>query len=693
MTPTMKKVLIIGGIAIIAIAAVIGVVISLPSGGDDTTTTTTSTSTTVTTAKPNGGNDTTTTTTTTTKPNEGTTTTTTTTKPKEDEPDPHEHVEEVIPGKAATCTETGLTDGVKCSVCGETLTAQTVIPKTPHTETTVKGTAATCTKEGLTDGTKCSVCGEVIVAQTAIPTVAHTYDDKYDDTCNICGFVRDAECAHTNTEKVLGKAATCTSTGLTDGEKCSKCGEILVAQTVIPKKDHTESDWITDANATCTTNGSKHKECTVCHATLSTGEIAKTGHAYGSVVTPPTCQRSGYTTYTCSRCGDMYRDDYTPTVAHNYEAVETVPATCSSDGYTIYACSMCGDFEYRDHTDKLSHTPGTWTVTKDPTREEEGERRTYCTTCGALMTEAIPAISDPSEGLQFTLNSDGASYSVSGIGECKDTVVTIPSEYRGLPVTEIASNAFYENQSIKKVILPSSIVQIGNSAFANCKSLYTVELSENLKIIGEQAFQFSGLVYITLPASLESIKHMSFANCPSLIEVCNLSSISEQDLNFYGSIYFNCKNKITDERNSKIREAYGMLLYENGEDKYIMRYIKDSDTLAIGLGDYWADGYEIYSSAFYGNTTLKTVSILRNITAIGASAFEKCTALESVTFTDSVQSIGSRAFAFTGSFDIYYQSTADKWNAIDKESFLDYQDSGSITVYVDNGNGQLTPLN
>lgn len=312
MTPTMKKVLIIGGIAIIAIAAVIGVVISLPSGGDDTTTTTTSTSTTVTTAKPNGGNDTTTTTTTTTKPNEGTTTTTTTTKPKEDEPDPHEHVEEVIPGKAATCTETGLTDGVKCSVCGETLTAQTVIPKTPHTETTVKGTAATCTKEGLTDGTKCSVCGEVIVAQTAIPTVAHTYDDKYDDTCNICGFVRDAECAHTNTEKVLGKAATCTSTGLTDGEKCSKCGEILVAQTVIRKKNHTESDWITDANATCTTNGSKHKECTVCHATLSTGEITKTGHAYGSVVTSPTCQRRGYTTYTCSRCGDMYRDDYTP---------------------------------------------------------------------------------------------------------------------------------------------------------------------------------------------------------------------------------------------------------------------------------------------------------------------------------------------------------------------------------------------
>ncbi|MBR2422192.1 MAG: discoidin domain-containing protein, partial [Oscillospiraceae bacterium] len=38
------------------------------------------------------------------------------------------HTEEIIPGKAATCTETGLTDGVKCSVCGKILTAQEEIP-------------------------------------------------------------------------------------------------------------------------------------------------------------------------------------------------------------------------------------------------------------------------------------------------------------------------------------------------------------------------------------------------------------------------------------------------------------------------------------------------------------------------------------------------------------------------------------
>lgn len=694
MTPQMKKILIIGGIAIIAIAAVIGVVIALPSGGDGTTTTTSST--TATTTKPSGGNDTTTTTTTTTKPSKDTTTTTTTTTttkdPSGDEPPTHEHTPVVDAEIPATCTKTGLTEGSHCSACGEVIVKQTVIPKTPHTEIPVKGTAATCTEEGLTDGTKCSVCGEVIVAQTKLPTVAHTYDDKYDDTCNICGFVRDAECAHTSTEKVSGTPATCKSTGLTDGEKCSVCGEILIAQTVIPKKNHTESGWITDAAATCTADGSKHTECTVCHITIKTGTITKLKHSYDSVVTPPTCETEGYTIYTCSKCGDTYRDDYTPTVAHNYEAVETVPATCSNGGYTVYSCSMCGDFEYRDRTDKLSHTPGTWTVTKEPTREEEGERYTDCTVCGDRIYETIPAITDPSEGLSFTLNSDGASYSVSGIGECKDTVVTIPSEYRGLPVTEIADSAFRTNRQIKKVILPDTIEKIGNYAFNECRSLYTIELSENLKTIGDQAFEFSGLVYITLPASLESINYRTFGNCVSLIEVCNLSSkISDWDMT-RSNLYDNCKSRITSNTDSKIREVYGMLLYENGNDKYIMRYIKSSDTLYIDLGDTWIDGYAIYNCAFYGNTTLKNVTFLRSITSIGASAFENCTALESVTFTDSVQSIGNRAFAFTGSFDIKYQGTADKWNAIEKKSFWNYQDSGSITVYVNDGNGYMTKL-
>lgn len=98
------------------------------------------------------------------------------------------HTEETIPGKAATCTETGLTDGVKCSVCGTVLVAQQEIPATGHTVVTDEGKAPTCTETGLTEGSHCSVCNEVLVAQQEIPATGHTYDavTTGNNVCTVC---------------------------------------------------------------------------------------------------------------------------------------------------------------------------------------------------------------------------------------------------------------------------------------------------------------------------------------------------------------------------------------------------------------------------------------------------------------------------------------------------------------------------
>lgn len=77
---------------------------------------------------------------------------------------------------------------------------------------------------------------------------------------------------HTKTT-VLGKTATCSEKGLTDGVKCSKCGLVLVEQTEIDKLAHISSDWIIDKNATTTQTGSKHKECVNCKTLLETKTI------------------------------------------------------------------------------------------------------------------------------------------------------------------------------------------------------------------------------------------------------------------------------------------------------------------------------------------------------------------------------------------------------------------------------------
>lgn len=80
------------------------------------------------------------------------------------------HVEVEDKGKAATCTESGTTDGKHCDVCKEVLVKQEPIPALGHTEIIDEAIPATCTTPGKTEGTHCSVCGTVTLAQETVTT-------------------------------------------------------------------------------------------------------------------------------------------------------------------------------------------------------------------------------------------------------------------------------------------------------------------------------------------------------------------------------------------------------------------------------------------------------------------------------------------------------------------------------------------
>ena len=85
-----------------------------------------------------------------------------------------------------------------------------------------------------------------------------------------------------------------------------------------------------------------------------TTELAACEHDYAAAVTEPTCTEQGFTTYTCSKCGDSYVDDYVDALGHDYQPEATAP-TCTEGGFTTYTCARCGDSYIADELDATGH--------------------------------------------------------------------------------------------------------------------------------------------------------------------------------------------------------------------------------------------------------------------------------------------------------------------------------------------------
>ena len=260
-----------------------------------------------------------------------------------------------------------------CSVCGDSYIGNSV-SATGHTSEIIPGKAPTCTDTGLTDGAKCSTCGDILTAQTEIPANGHT-DDNNNYICDVCD--KDI-CTNHNETSIEGKAPTCTNTGLTDGVKCADCGDIIVAQETIPALGHSYNVVVTDPN--CTNAGYTTYTCSVCGNSYVANEVQALGHDYEAVVIAPDCVNGGYTTYTCSVCGNSYVANEVQALGHNYEAIVTAP-DCTNGGYTTYTCTACNNTYIADETEANGHE---W---KDATTESPKT----CEKCGATEGEKLPA--------------------------------------------------------------------------------------------------------------------------------------------------------------------------------------------------------------------------------------------------------------------------------------------------------------
>lgn len=306
------------------------------------------------------------------------------------------HSEEIIPGVPATCTETGLSEGKICSVCGEILVEQKETDKDPsnHEGPFVLGLNAdvpsTCTTPGYHTEGICKACG--VEVKTELPL----------DSDNHHGIVF-----------VQAVPATCVSTGLTEGTKCAACGKVLsgLAETPIDPDNH---DW-DEASYNWQDNGF----CTAVRKCKLEGTHVQTITLPINVLSnSATCEQAGTVTYAADfgePFAPQFKTSDAPALGHTGGT-----ATCTEQA----VCTRCN----QPYGEELGHDWGAWTQTKAPNCTEPGEQTRTCQRagCGATEAEEISPVegahvaADPVQenAVAGTCQAEGSYDSVTYCAKC-----------------------------------------------------------------------------------------------------------------------------------------------------------------------------------------------------------------------------------------------------------------------------------
>ena len=275
--------------------------------------------------------------------------------------------------KKATCTAEGLMTA-ECEVCGGAV-IEKVIPAAGHTVVTDKAADATCTEAGLTEGTHCSVCGEVLKAQQTVPAKGHeyTYTSNNDATCTEDG-TKTGECACGAEETITDPGSAKGHSYAQDAEgnfiyevvkkpgcetageaivKCETCGEVKFTMVMAA----TGHDMVMDpvvAPTYETTGLTAGFHCGTCGEVIIAQEIipvlTKPAHEHVIVIDPavePTCEEPGLTEGShCGECGEVIIPQVEiPALGHRFGELQYQKPSEDEIGGWFTVCE-CGEKQW-----------------------------------------------------------------------------------------------------------------------------------------------------------------------------------------------------------------------------------------------------------------------------------------------------------------------------------------------------------
>ena len=254
--------------------------------------------------------------------------------------------------------------------------------------------------------------GHLFVSTVHVPTCSEGGYTEH--VCSDCGYVKHdsfteklSDHSYTIVEKV---APTCLDEGYTI-HTCEFC-DAYYTDSPVKAKGHAWDNW--DENyivADCNTMGVKRRDCRNCDAYELKDTDYKHDYAEGTVVTPPTCEDYGYTTYTCAQCGHVEeKNKVNP--RHDFNEWEVVVAsTCEADGQDKRTCKNCTYIEYR-----VSDQHNFVEEIVDPTCEGHGRVSEVCQDCGETR---LISYSNPL-GHKYGEWHDSESYDVFEQRECSE---------------------------------------------------------------------------------------------------------------------------------------------------------------------------------------------------------------------------------------------------------------------------------